>query len=102
MFHCCDVETCQTRWTFDLGTRASQPFNVVSADLDGDGRDEFLIGTPKGDLFALDESGNGHVLWKLTFEYGIREAIIADVDGDGIAEVIVELDDGSIHILKGG
>ena len=101
VFHCCDVNTCQTRWTFDLGTRATQPFNVVSADLDGDGRDEFLIGTPKGDLYALDEDGGGHVLWKLTFEYGIREAIVADVDGDGMAEIIVELEDGSIHILKG-
>jgi outer membrane protein assembly factor BamB len=102
MFHCCDVTTCQTRWTFDLGSRASMPFNVVSADLDGDGRDEFLVGTPKGELYALSESAAGHLLWKKSFEGGIREAIVADVDSDGIAEIIVELEDGSIHILKGG
>jgi hypothetical protein len=101
IFHCVDAATCRTRWTFDLGTPATQPFNIVSADLAGDGRDVFLIGTPKGDLYALDEKENGHVLWKMTFEYGVREAIVADVDGDGVAEIVVELEDGSIHILKG-
>jgi outer membrane protein assembly factor BamB len=101
IFHCVDAITCRTRWTFDLGTHAAMPFNIVSADIDGDGRDEFLVGTPTGDLFALNENGDGHLLWKMTFEYGIREAIVADVDGDGLAEIVVELEDGSIHILKG-
>jgi outer membrane protein assembly factor BamB len=102
ILHCVDALTCQTRWTFDLGSRATMPFNIVSADLAGDGRDEFLIGTPQGDLYALQEQGSaGHVLWKMTFEYGIREAIVGDVDGDGLAEIVVELEDGSIHILKG-
>jgi hypothetical protein len=102
MFHCCVVTNCQTRWTFSLGARASMAFNVVGADLTGDGKEAFLIGTPKGDLFALNETSPDHLLWMTTFEYGIRETIVADVDGDGKAEVIVELEDGSIHILKGG
>ncbi len=102
IFHCVDAVTCQTRWTFDLGSRATMPYNIVCADLTGDGHDEFLVGTPKGELYALDDKdGAGHVLWKMTFDYGIREAIVADVDGDGVSEIIVELEDGSIHILKG-
>ena len=103
IFHCADVSTCQTRWTMNLGTRASSPINVTSADLDGDGHDDFLMGLPSGDLLALTErNGTGSVLWKLTFDYGVKEAIVADVDGDGIAEIVVELEDGTIRILKGG
>ena len=63
-------------------------YNVVSGDLTGDGHEVFLVGTPKGDLFALDENSPGHLLWKKTFDYGIREAIVADVDGDGLAEIV--------------
>jgi hypothetical protein len=101
IFHCADLETCQTRWTFNLGTKASQPFNIVSGDLDGDGRDNFLVGLPNGELLALDEKGGrGVLLWKVIFEAGVKEAIIADVDGDGRAEIIVETDDGYIRVLK--
>ena len=103
VFHCIDVMTCQTRWTFPTGCRATLPVNVVSGDLDGDGRDNFLMGMPDGDLIALDEqNGAASVLWKITFDYGVREAILADVDGDSLAEIVVELEDGSIRILKGG
>ena len=51
---------------------------------------------------ALDErNGTGVVLWKLSLDAGIREAILADVDGDGFAEVVVETEDGYVRILKG-
>ncbi len=102
IFHCIDVNTCQTRWTFPTGSRATLPINVISADIDGDGRDNFLMGLPNGDLIALDERGGSPVvLWKKTFDYGVRDTIAADVDGDGLLEIIVEMEDGSIRILKG-
>jgi hypothetical protein len=103
IFHCVDVDTCQTRWTLDLGTKANRPINAVSGDLDGDGRDNFLLALPNGELLALEErDGKGVILWKMEFDSGLREAILADVDGDGLAEVIVDCEDGSIRILKGG
>lgn len=103
IFHCIDANTCQTRWTFPTGSRATLPINVISADIDGDGRDNFLIGLPDGDLIALDErNGTPVVLWKMTFDYGVRDTIAADVDGDGLLEIILEMEDGSIRILKGG
>jgi hypothetical protein len=102
ILHCADVRTCQTRWTLDLGTKATSPINVVSGDLDGDGRDNFLVGLPNGDLVAVDEqNGAGVLLWKVSFDAGVREAILADVDGDGLLEIIVETDDGRVRILKG-
>jgi outer membrane protein assembly factor BamB len=102
ILHCVDVHTCQTRWTLDLGTKATSPINVVSGDLDGDGRDNFLVGLPNGDLLALDEhNGAGLILWKVSLDAGVREAILADVDGDGLLEIIVETEDGRVRVLKG-
>ncbi|MEI8045479.1 MAG: hypothetical protein WCL11_28985, partial [Verrucomicrobiota bacterium] len=64
--------------------------------------DNFLVGLPNGDLLALDEqNGAGVVLWKVSFDAGVREAILADVDGDGRLEIIVETDDGRVRVLKG-
>ena len=103
VLHCADVRTGQTRWTLDLGCKATSPINVVSGDLDGDGRDNFLVGLPDGQLVAVDEhNGAGVVLWKVSFDAGVREAILADVDGEGLLEIIVETDDGRVRVLKGG
>ncbi len=102
ILHCADVRTCQTRWTLDLGAKATASINVASGDLDGDGRDNFLVGLPNGDLVAVDErNGVGVVLWRSSFDAGVREAILADVDGDSLVEIIVETEDGRIRILKG-
>ena len=102
VLHCADVSTCQMRWTLDLGAKATSPINVVSGDLDGEGRDNFLVGLPNGDLVAVDErNGAGVVSWKTSFDAGVREAILADVDGDGLVEIIVETEDGRIRVLKG-
>jgi hypothetical protein len=67
-----------------------------------DGRDNFLVGLPNGELVAVDErNGAGVVLWKVAFDAGARETILADVDGDGLLEIVVETVDGRIRVLKG-
>lgn len=101
VLHCADLTTGESRWTLDLGAKATFPINVVSGDIDGDGRDNFLVGLPNGELLALDEkNGQPVVLWKVKFPTGVKEAILADIDGDGLAEVIVETEDGQVRILK--
>lgn len=101
VFYCSDVNTCKTRWTLSLGAKTITATNVLSGDVDGDRRDNFLVGLTNGDLVALDEkNGKGFVLWKVTFDAGVNEAVMADVDADGRAEVIVALDDGRVKVLK--
>jgi hypothetical protein len=101
IFHCADAVTGQDRWTLDLGVTAAYPINAVSGDLDGSGHDSFLVGLPDGRLLALGErNGKGVVLWKVQFPAAVRDTILADVDGDGRAEILVETDDGQVHLLK--
>src|SRR5690606_22138533 len=47
---CLDLETGEVRWTYDPGAAMS---GVISADVDGDGRPEFIFGTGDGRLLAL-------------------------------------------------
>jgi outer membrane protein assembly factor BamB len=101
VFHCSDTVTAQDRWTVDLGAKSDSAFTVAAADLDRDGRDEFLVAMPNGELVALaDRAGKGAVLWRTTFDAGLRGVIVADLDGDGKAEIIVECDDLTVRILK--
>lgn len=103
VFYCSDVNTCATRWTLDLGVQPINCANISSGDVDGDGRDNFIVGLPDGRLVALDErDGKGFVLWQMAFDAGVEEAFLADVDGDGKGEIIVDLDDGQVKILKAG
>jgi hypothetical protein len=100
-FHCADLQTGATRWTKEFAVKSAHPYNVVSGDLDGDGRDNFLIGLSNGELIALDEkAGQGVVLWKTAFDAAIKDMILADIDGDAKIEIIVETDDGLVRVLK--
>lgn len=59
---------------------------IAAGDLDGDGRDETLVGTNWGWLYAI--SPEGEELWSHYFGEGsIIELIAGDTDGDGKAEV---------------
>jgi hypothetical protein len=68
----------------------NQPFGPSIADVDGDGRPEFVI-TRRAfgakTLWILDADGNERAKW--TLDSGMTGApVIADVNGDGIPEII--------------
>jgi outer membrane protein assembly factor BamB len=100
VFYCADLATGQTRWNFNTKIEAAYPTRVASGDIDGDGRDNYVTGLSDGQLLAFDErDGQGVVLWKVELGAAIRDLIIADLDGDAKAEIIVETDDGRIRVL---
>jgi hypothetical protein len=75
---------------------------VTAADLDGDGRAEFLFGCADGNLYAVkspSEGSEGQVLWKVPLGAPVGPPSIADLDGDGQAEILVCTQDGWLHVL---
>jgi len=70
---------------------------LVSADIDGDKTVEILVGSDSG-LFSLD-SKTGTTEW-LYPAYKVRgEPWVADIDGDGNAEVLFGAGDRQMHVL---
>ena len=100
-FLCFNADNAELRWTIEFNTPGNMPMNITAGDIDGDGRDNFLVGLPTGELVAIDEkAGRGVVLWKLDLDAIIYENILADVDGDGAAEIVAITDDGYVRILE--
>ncbi len=97
---CIDAATGRVHWTLDLGCAADETY-VVSGDVDGDGRDEYLAGLPDGRLVSAGEQdGRGVVEWELRLDAAIGPLVIADADGDGLAEVVLATADGAVRVLR--
>jgi len=92
-FRCRDLWTGDTRWTLELPAPPVGP--VITADVDGDGKGEFLV-----DRWCIgtDASGAGVIRW--TSPVPLGWAIIADFDGDGLGEIACT-QQGRITLLKG-
>jgi outer membrane protein assembly factor BamB len=99
-FACIETGTGRTRWTLDLGT-APNGTSVVAADIDGDGRDEFVVGLPDGRLLCIGEraDGQGRIRWSVAFDAAVANPIVVDLDGDGIAELVIATADGQVRWL---
>ena len=103
------------------GDRAGDGFGsalAVAGDRDGDGRTEFLVGAPQaaGGLgtVGLHSGVDGARLWSVSGtrsggRFGAAVAALGDVDGDGVADLVVgaPVDDsgallgGAVAVLSG-
>jgi PQQ-like domain len=100
VFECLDAASGTLRWSLDLECMP-QTTSVVAGDVNGDGRDEFLLGLPDGRLLCLqEEADQGRILWEVRFDAAVANPILADVDGDGVAEIVLATSDGHVRILK--
>jgi len=94
VFKCRDLWSGEVKWELELPQAPNSP--VIAADVDGDGKGEFLVGQY---CIGTDADGRGEIRWEAPVPLGW--AIIADFDGDGKGEIACA-SQGKIYILKGG
>lgn len=82
-------------WQVD-GTSSEQIGAALAtlADIDGDGVQEVIAGAPTGNLVRVLSGASGALLWEWDHtppsqEFGIAISDAGDVNGDGVADVIV-------------
>ena len=96
-FACVNVADGSLRWEMPLRATAS---DVITCDVDADGRSEFVFGTSHGKLCALGDSGDGpRVVWEIDLGAGVGSPIAADVNGDGASEIVAPTADGRLRFL---
>ncbi len=91
-FLCRDVWTGEVEWEVTLPHPINSP--VITADVDGDGKGEFLVNRF---CIGTNAQGQGEVRFELPQPLGY--GLVADFDGDGIGEVVCA-HPGGVSILK--
>ena len=99
---CYDGKTGVVKWQIeDLQNHNSYSTgHFASGDIDSDGCDEFLYPLGSNELIAADFHASNHVLWRVPLQSEPGTPILADIDGDGLAEILVCTQDGYLNILK--
>ena len=93
VFICRNLWTGEIKWQLELPGPPNSP--VLCADVDGDGKGEFLVGPY---CIGTDAEGRGELRWVAPVSLGW--GVIADFDGDGKGEIACA-GQGAIYILKG-
>jgi outer membrane protein assembly factor BamB len=85
-------------WMFkpDVEIYREGPEFLQAADLNKDGADEIFYGAGNT-LFVL--STEGQVLWKFAAKDRVRSCAVADLDKDGVPEVLLGTNDQHVHVL---
>jgi hypothetical protein len=91
-FFCHDVWSGDIEWKLVLPHAPNSP--TITADVDGDGKGEFLCGSY---CIGTDDTGRGELRWQAPVALGWP--VIADFDGNGLGEIAVARP-GNIVILK--
>ncbi|MCA9753127.1 MAG: S8 family serine peptidase [Gemmatimonadetes bacterium] len=73
----------------------------VSGDFDGDGRDEFVLQHTQT-LSMYDDDGTLMAGWPRVFPAPLNPLLAADLQGDGVTDLVVNSVDGRIWIVNGG
>ncbi|MDI7268529.1 MAG: VCBS repeat-containing protein, partial [Myxococcota bacterium] len=69
---------------------------TAKSDLTGTGTPGALVGSTDGFLYALNPC-DGTVIWALNFRFPVGEAVFADVNDDGVDDVLVSVADGYLY-----
>ena len=80
-----------------VGAVQGELSDVVAADdLAGTGRPAFVVGSSDGYLYAVDAAA-GSLLWSINLRAWVSAPVIADLDGDGISEILAMVGDGHLY-----
>ncbi len=87
-------------WSYPLSNRG----NVALADLDNDGQLEVVVFYEGGGVIALRH--NGSLYWQIAFTctggWKLNSPTIADLNGDGLREIVVGCyDQSTVYALRG-
>jgi outer membrane protein assembly factor BamB len=96
VLYCLDGRDGRELWAFKIPRKVSLS-HCAAADLDSDGKPEFVFGTNTGDLIIVNGE-DGSLAKSVHLGYPVGEPIVADVNGDGEAEVLV-VSNGTLYCL---
>src|SRR5690349_18731357 len=87
------------KWSLPVGTRS---LGCVTADVDGDGRQEFLLGTADSRLLAIGagSADSGRLEWEAALPAAAGVLIVCDADGDDRMDILVGCGDGKLYCLR--
>ncbi|MCL4694305.1 MAG: hypothetical protein KJ060_17580, partial [Candidatus Hydrogenedentes bacterium] len=96
-FACLDVSDGTVRWELPVDAACT---DVATCDIDGDGQLEFIFGTSHGTLYAVRDAGDHPVIvWHVAISAGAGAPIAADVNADGLSDIIVPTNDGYVNLI---
>ncbi len=94
-----DPRTGKRLWS--LAAPAPTGPKVAAANIDGKPGDELLYPAGATLVVITGDRKSGHVLWTWQGPAALSMPAIADLDGDGLAEIVVQDAHGSVHCLAG-
>ena len=105
---CHDVATGRVKWRLPLagaGGPAAAHFGgweSACADIDGDRRDEALLvlGNMLSCVGTAPGGGEGLVKWQLELPAQVGPPTIADLEGNGLASILMAGDDGYLYCIR--
>ncbi len=98
---CYDIETGNVYWRMPAPGHGVFE-GTASADLDSDGHDEALV-TAGNSIYCIGSSPDGKkgiIEWQLSLPCQAGPPTIADVDSDGLAEILLSGSDGYVYCLS--
>lgn len=98
---CYDTATGKVLWRMPMPADGIND-SPVSADIDSDGRDEVLFSRGRT-LYCIgtDKTGKrGVVKWTLDLPAWVSSPVVADVDANGLADILVTGGDGNIYCVQ--
>jgi outer membrane protein assembly factor BamB len=98
-FLCHDLTTGRLKWSLPLGT---QSLGCITADVNADGKHEFLLATADARLLAIGGASPdaARVLWEVALPAAAGVPVVCDADGDGKMDILVGCADGELHCLQ--